>query len=253
MARKDYICPVCEKKFQSYAKQRTTCSRDCLAKYQTFGSYENCPVCDMVFFAKKSDKKRASVVTCSVKCAHKIQETKRVKYPELRNAEWCKEQYKTLSLSKIANQLGCGETTVYKFFKKHEIDLDRKKWLSGIKKTDEHKRNLSKSIIENRSHSGEKNSNWRGGITSFHKRVRSLEEYNRWRIEVLKNNKKICVLCGTTERLEVDHIKQFRFIISDNNIKNIEDARSCNELWDINNGRILCRKCNINREFNNIK
>jgi len=32
-------------------------------------------------------------------------------------------------------------------------------------------------------------------------------------------------------------------ILEDNEIKNIDDALGCEELWNINNGRTLCHPC----------
>lgn len=32
-------------------------------------------------------------------------------------------------------------------------------------------------------------------------------------------------------------------IQEENNIKTLEDAENCEELWNINNGRTLCRNC----------
>jgi 5-methylcytosine-specific restriction endonuclease McrA len=52
--------------------------------------------------------------------------------------------------------------------------------------------------------------------------------YRGWRILVLKRDCK-CVLCGSTERLECDHIKPF---------KTHPELR-----FDISNGRVLCHSC----------
>ena len=41
----------------------------------------------------------------------------------------------------------------------------------------------------------------------------------------------------------VHHIKSFAKIISENNIKNSEDALKCEEMWDIINGVTLCEEC----------
>lgn len=39
------------------------------------------------------------------------------------------------------------------------------------------------------------------------------------------------------------HIKSFSKIIKENNIKNILEARKCEELWAVNNGVTLCEEC----------
>jgi hypothetical protein len=44
--------------------------------------------------------------------------------------------------------------------------------------------------------------------------------------------------------LEAHHYpKLFSQIIDEYKIKTIEEALSCEELWNINNGRTLCLKC----------
>ena len=42
---------------------------------------------------------------------------------------------------------------------------------------------------------------------------------------------------------DADHIYPFSKILDDYNIISIEEAISCEKLWDINNGRCLCRDC----------
>ena len=49
--------------------------------------------------------------------------------------------------------------------------------------------------------------------------------------------------CGSKEKIEAHHIKSFYRIIKDNKIKSVKDARKCKELWNIKNGKTLCRKC----------
>jgi len=58
-----------------------------------------------------------------------------------------------------------------------------------------------------------------------------------------KRDNYVCVLCKSRKDLEVDHIKRYLNIVNENNIKTTEDARNCKELWDISNGRTLCREC----------
>lgn len=45
-------------------------------------------------------------------------------------------------------------------------------------------------------------------------------------------------------KLEADHCpKSFSEIFRENKIQSLEDALNCEELWDINNGRTLCKNC----------
>jgi hypothetical protein len=43
--------------------------------------------------------------------------------------------------------------------------------------------------------------------------------------------------------IEAGHIYPFYKILDDFKITSIEESISCKELWDIGNGRTLCREC----------
>jgi len=61
-------------------------------------------------------------------------------------------------------------------------------------------------------------------------KIRSCKKYKAWRQAVLlRDNEKL-------KNLQVHHKDPFRDIISRNNIKSIEDAEKCRELWNISNG-----------------
>ena len=79
----------------------------------------------------------------------------------------------------------------------------------------------------------------------FYKSIRTLFKYVEWRKSVFKIDKYSCRLCGISGvYIEVDHYpKRFIDIVRDNNIQSIEDAIKCAELWDVGNGRTLCRPC----------
>jgi len=87
---------------------------------------------------------------------------------------------------------------------------------------------------------------------TFNSQVRSTKNMKNWRFAVYCRDKFTCVLCGKKRNAKVeinaDHIKPFSVILKDHNITNIEDAKLCNELWDINNGRTLCVECHKNTD-----
>lgn len=80
-------------------------------------------------------------------------------------------------------------------------------------------------------------------VAPIRKRIMELSEHKQWHSEILKRDSYLCVLCKSRKDLEVDHIKRFLHIVNQNNIKTTEQARNCKELWDISNGRTLCREC----------
>lgn len=87
-----------------------------------------------------------------------------------------------------------------------------------------------------------------GGVylTDLKRLVMSLPEYDRWHLSVFKRDSYVCKepTCDKSEHyLEVHHINTYSSIIKKNNIKSVEEALYCSDLWDINNGITLCKKC----------
>ncbi len=82
-----------------------------------------------------------------------------------------------------------------------------------------------------RVYCGEKHWNWKGGINKENSRIRNSLEYKQWRYEVLKRDNHTCVNCGSTEKIRADHIKPFHLY---------PELRH-----DINNGRALCKECDV--------
>lgn len=89
----------------------------------------------------------------------------------------------------------------------------------------------------------EKHWNWKGGITKFRIKVMQTNKYKLWRTAVFERDNYTCQHCGFKGFLQADHIKPYSEIIQENNIKTVEDAKRCNELWDVLNGRTLCVPC----------
>jgi hypothetical protein len=89
------------------------------------------------------------------------------------------------------------------------------------------------------------NGSKKGWITPFTKALRKCFKYRQWRSDVFTRDNWTCVVCfirGTY--LEADHYpKMFSSILQEYNIKDMETADSCEELWNINNGRTLCKEC----------
>ena len=120
-------------------------------------------------------------------------------------------------------------------------------WNEGKKMTDEYKRNVSKTL---KGRVGEKSRNWKGGLTPIFRVVRNSFIYRQWRSDILFRDDFICQICNIRGGiLQVDHFPiSFAKIIYENNIKTMQEALDCEELWNINNGRTLCLACHKKTE-----
>jgi hypothetical protein len=91
---------------------------------------------------------------------------------------------------------------------------------------------------------GPKAPNWKGGRTKLNKIIRESGRYYEWRASVYKRDNYTCQFCSKhCDDLNADHIKPFALILLENEIKSLEEALKCKELWNIDNGRTLCHEC----------
>lgn len=88
---------------------------------------------------------------------------------------------------------------------------------------------------------------WNGGISKLNKSIRTMTENRRW-MEAVKKRDGKCLFCGSTDELEADHIKPLAEILTEYEITDREQARECKELWNLDNGRTLCRKCHSEKD-----
>lgn len=98
---------------------------------------------------------------------------------------------------------------------------------------------------------GEKCRFWKGGITPLNTRIRQCFEYRQWRSDVFTRDNFTCQKCGVRGgKLEADHYpKMFSDILREYQVKTMEQALNCEELWNINNGRTLCLKCHYPKRY----
>lgn len=83
---------------------------------------------------------------------------------------------------------------------------------------------------------GDKNPNWRGGVTKYDEYKSSIKGFKYkmriWSSNILERDNILCKMCGCDDNLEAHHIIPVREL-------NIED------LFNIKNGITLCRKCHM--------
>jgi len=100
------------------------------------------------------------------------------------------------------------------------------------------------SIDARRKISGSNNCWWRGGISSLRTQIYNSVEYKSWRRAIFERDNYICMKCclvGGT--LNPHHIKSFSEILEEYKIKTVQEALNCKELWNIDNGLTLCKRC----------
>lgn len=120
--------------------------------------------------------------------------------------------------------------------------LGRKAWNKNIPCKKETKEKL-------RQYRGSLASNWRGGKRSIYESLYSCFKYRQWRSDIFTRDNFVCQKCNQKGgKLEAHHIKQASLIIKEYNIKTIEEMIECEELWNINNGITLCKKCHSKKK-----
>jgi len=92
--------------------------------------------------------------------------------------------------------------------------------------------------------------NYKGGITPTNMRLRGCTQYKQWREAVYKRDNYTCIECEDSRggNLEPDHIIAFSNILAkirfQYGVENLyENALKCELLWDVSNGRTLCKDC----------
>lgn len=130
-------------------------------------------------------------------------------------------------------------------------------WNKGVELSEEHRQNLSESHkgyeppeeVRRKmglSRSGDKNPNWKGGITALTEQIRKCFKYRQWTSDVFTHDDFTCQECGQRGGyLNAHHIKSFGLILQYYEITTLGEALECAELWNINNGITLCEECHI--------
>ena len=145
-----------------------------------------------------------------------------------------------------------------RFVKGHKTNIGRKfpgsnvgekNPFFGKKHTENTKRKISKVLREKEIGftKGYRPWNYTGSHINLLERIRKSFLYRQWRSDVFTRDDFTCQNCGERGgRLNADHHpKMFIEVIVENNITNTDLAIQCSELWNINNGRTLCRECHI--------
>lgn len=126
------------------------------------------------------------------------------------------------------------------------LSEETKKKMSDFQKGRKHsKEQIEKFKLTTRGQKrGEKNPNWRGGITTLKELIRKHWKYREWRSDIFTRDNFTCQNCGEKSgEIEAHHKKSFSDILKEYNIKSVDEALICEELWSLNNGETLCKEC----------
>lgn len=179
--------------------------------------------------------------------------------------DWLYQKYinEKLSRNQIAKLVGCGGTTVLRYMKKFnikrrsqkealKIDNNRKEkreLMSRVKTgtvfSKQHRENISAGRIAG-NFSGKRSPRWKrpeDRVSPLNAAIRECAQNLQWKKDIMARDQYKCTICSASKNLEIDHIVPLSFLIRENKIKKLEDAYNCSKLWDISNGRVLCKSC----------
>lgn len=137
----------------------------------------------------------------------------------------------------IATEIKKGEhRSLHTEFKKgHKLTNEQRETLKRALLGNKHTLGLEHTAEWKQRHSlrmtGVNHPNWKGGVTSANARLAAKRRSGtkKWRQKILARDKYACTICGSNERLEVDHIKP---------ISLFPDLA-----LSLENGRTLCHEC----------
>jgi len=127
---------------------------------------------------------------------------------------------------------------------KTEFKKDMIPWNKGIPYSEEVKLKISKKNKGRICPRGVNSHTWRGGISPLYERIRKHPLYKEWRLMIFGRDNFTCQYCGKRGTyLHCHHKKSFSSILQYYEIITLEEVLECEELWNINNGVTLCKKC----------
>jgi len=223
------ICECCGEEYEktkALADKSRFCSRKCMDKSRGGSINFECEYCGKLTTQHKSVYNATKHHYCSVECGYKGRVGKYVLQEH--------ERKRTITyITFICDN--CGEEAKQKY--------------SNYNPKGNHHFCNKQCEGEWRSNNifGDKCAQWKGGITKKRYIIRNSRKYRLWRKECFEREDYTCEICDIRGGdLEVHHVKPFSLILDENGIQTLEDANMCDELWDTENGQVLCKKCHNN-------
>lgn len=238
---------------------------------------KNCAQCNDIFYKKTNESVKAwsKKRCCSLGCAGVFKRKSEVSH---KYCEICSESFSVIgkAIHERDKIKYCSRTCFYKSRKGiHHSDTWNKNIADGNRKgerleaeckecktyfsilkciynrTDRNQGQFCSKQCKDTFHgkkvSGANHPLWKGGVTPLHNKIRNCKKYEEWRKFIIERDNFTCIECGIRGGvLNVDHIKPFSFILKEYQPNTLEEALSCIEFWDFNNGRTLCKRCHNN-------
>jgi len=167
---------------------------------------------------------------------------------EYKNRDWLYQKYskERLTICQISGISGIPARTIHSWLVKFNIARRR----GGVERWSEEQKQFRRewnkahpeiSRMRGKKHSeetklkmslarqGDRNSNWKGGLTALVKGIRRSSEFYQWRKAVLERDSHTCRDCGVTERINAHHIRSI-----------IDYPEG---IFEVENGLALCEDC----------
>lgn len=225
-------CKICKKEFK-IAPSRILdgkgkyCSKECFYKGKITRFKKFCEICGKEIEVKPSQIKNNEGRFCSIKCKNIFQSVSQkgrilgleTKQKIKMKAIGRKHSFETIQKMRLSNSN-----------RKHSEETKKKIGIGQVLAIKEGRRIISV---------GDKNPNWKGGLTVIIRGMRRSFEYSQWRKDVLRRDNNTCQRCMKINVRIVHHIKEF---------SKYPDVR-----FDRNNGITLCEYCHKKEHFSSNK
>lgn len=182
----------------------------------------SCVLCEKPLYRRPSDMAKTRYAACMA-CRGKAQSVAGLTIPQQVGLSWGREK-------------GTNHRTGYKHraVSKAKASLSHQRWCAE---------NPDRVRARGEKTRGERHYRWKGGVTRLNISIRQMRENRKW-MDAVKARDGCCGRCGSTEKLEVHHVKSLAALIEECGVRNRDDARkSAAILWDLANGETLCEPC----------
>ena len=218
-------CLQCKKEFEknkncSYKNWENVkfCSRPCYWKSLVKGSMEKCKNCPKEIWVFPWERNKGNF------CSHKCYSDSNIG-----GTSWNKG---TKGLKVNMDKGNCKIcASEFSYYKSNYSTRETERLYCSVKC-----RKVGVGLWFRDNWTGDKNINWKGGVTPLNEKLRKSPAYKLWRKSVFERDSYTCQMCGQVGgEINADHIKEWALY---------EDLR-----FDLNNGRTLCVGCH--RKYTN--